>query len=709
MYSEEKNRYFIKKTLELLALADKGTPKMQEAEYLADQLKNCIRYHEYRYYIKSDPVISDFEYDKLYSFLQNIETYFPDLLTVDSPTQRVSSSLTKDFPKVNHLTQMLSLDNSYDLGDLKDFDRRVKELSGQENITYFVEPKYDGAGISLVFIQDQLIRGVSRGDGSIGEDITNNVRAIKTVPLFARFSDLGIATIEIRGEALISREKFRLINEKRAETGESIFANPRNAVSGALRLQEQTEASSRGIEIVVYEISYAADANGRDITGRIHTDRMLTVRMLNDLGFKTSHMDCRIYDDVDGLHLYCLEWEEKRNSYPYEIDGLVIKVNNTNLQDKIGHTSHHPRWAIAYKFRARQASTHINAIEFQVGRTGIITPVAKLNPVDVGGVTVSSVQLFNEDFISSKDLRLGDMVLVERAGDVIPYIVKSIAENRDGSEKSIKFPENCPSCSSVLVKSNDEASWRCINSDCSAQLTEKIIHFVSKDAMNIDGLGEAIISRFCELGWLNRVTDIYELDFEKIKNLEGFGQKSADNLQKAIDGSRKRSLDRLIFALGIRYVGENTAKTLASAIDHILDLKQMDIIQLQELKDVGIKVAGAVKDFFNNERNFELIQKLEALGLQVKHQRVTKSGEDPLKGYTFVITGTLASFTRDEAKAMLEQLGANVTDSVSSKTNYLVVGENAGSKLDKARKIGTVGILNENDFLEFIRNQKDSD
>jgi len=704
MYSPNNTSYLLKKTNDLLKIPNKEKLKEIEARYITDQLRNTIRFHEYRYYVMNDPLISDFEYDTLYKFLQNLENVFPVLITPDSPTQRVGSSLTKDFPKVSHLTPMLSLDNSYNAGDLIDFDRRVRELSGKESIEYFVEPKFDGAGISLVYNNDILERGATRGDGSVGEDITPNIKRIRTVPLFARFSDHGISTIELRGEALISRDKFKELNEKRLLQGESILANPRNAVSGAMRLQEQSESADRGIEIFIYEISLATSADGKDKLFDFHHHRLDTVKILHELGFKTSLGNCGSFGNIQEVIIYCNEWEQKRNNFPYEIDGMVIKINDTSLQNLLGRTAHHPRWAIAYKFKAKQATSILRNVEFQVGRTGIITPVAKLDPVELAGVSVSSVSLFNEDFIRSKDIKLGDMVLVERAGDVIPYIVKPVTENRDGNETEIQYPEKCPSCTGVLVRSGEEAAIRCINIDCPAQVVERISHFVSKDAMNIDGMGYAIVLKFYQLGILKHLTDIYKLDIEKIRKIDGWGDKSAENLKSSIDESRNRGLEKLIFALGIRHVGQNTAKTLTQSVNDIFDLASLSTEDLVLLKDVGEKVAASVYDFFHNELNMNLLHELKELGVNtvnIKNER-----DIPLNGQNFVITGSLKSYSRNEAKVMLEKMGANVMESVSNKIHYLIVGSEPGSKLDKAIKIGSVKILDEENFLALINSLK---
>lgn len=703
MYTADKTKEYLQQSAELLKIADKTDISENEAEKYSRLLHEALRFHEYRYYILSDPLISDFEYDRLFKFLERIEKQFPELVTDDSPTQRIYSSVTKEFQRIEHLTPMMSLANSYDSSDLLDFDRRVRELTETNRMSYFVEPKFDGAGISLVYENDRLVRGATRGDGIFGEDITPNIKLLKTVPLYVKFSQFGIYKAELRGEAIISKVRFREINEVRIYEGESILANPRNAVSGSLRLQVGSEMAGRGIEVFVYEISYAVDATGNDLVNDFHSDRNETIKRLSHLGFKTSEKVNGHFEQIDRVIDFCNEWEAGRNDYPYEIDGLVIKVNETGLNRKLGFTSHHPRWAIAYKFKARQANTTLKNVEFQIGRLGTITPVAKLEPVEIGGVKVSSISMFNEDFILKKDIRIGDKVLIERAGDVIPYIVKPVIEARTGHEELIKFPENCPSCFEKISKTGEEASWRCSNPNCPAQVVERLRHFSSKDAMDIDGLGFAIIERFYENDLIHQLTDIYHLDFEKIKTLGGFGKKSAENLQKAIDESKNRPLHKLIYALGIRFVGENTAKTVASAIQCIKDLAYFREEELLKLKDIGPKVAGSIIDFFHQPANLQLIEELNNSGVNIctteENGKLTKT---LLAGKIFVITGTLSAMGRDEARQELEQLGAKVTDSVSSKTTHLVVGENPGSKLGKARQIGTIEILNEEEFLEFL-------
>ena len=663
-----------------------------------EDLREILRFHEHRYYIQNDPLISDFEYDSLYKQLEGLEIENPDLIVPDSPTQRVAKGLTKEFPTVQHLVPMLSLDNSYNSEDLVDFDRRAKELTGLKEIEYCVEPKFDGASISLIYENDQLVRGATRGDGVQGDDISPNIKQIRTIPLSAKFSDYGLQTVEIRGEVLINKDNFKKFNESLTEQGLAPLANPRNASAGTLRIKDPIEVKRRKLEAFVYHVSYYTLKKGVEEL----TSHSQTLEMLWDLGFRSPFKQMKVLDSIGAVIDYCVQFENQRDGLPYEIDGMVIKVNNFHLQDKMGMTSHHPRWAIAYKFKARQATSKLIGVEYQVGRTGNIGPVAKIEPVHIGGVTVKSISLFNEDVIREKDIRIGDTVLVERAGDVIPYIVKPLTDLRNGDEKPIKFPKNCPSCKAELFKSQDEAAWRCININCPAQVLERLIHFASKDAMDIRGLGTALIEKFYTLGLLTSIPQIYQLDYGAIGQLEGFGTKSIDNLRMAIEVSKKQPLHRLIYALGIRYVGETMAKTLSHSIDHLLDLKNIDEEALQNLEDVGPKVAGSVVQFFSNQENIKLIKALEILGLQIHNERKDFSAGGNLEGQSFLFTGTLSKLKRSEAEEIVEQNGGTILTGVSSKLNYLVVGEDAGSKLEKAKKITSIKIISEDQFLRLI-------
>lgn len=696
MYTQDATKELQKQSLALL----KSSAKHAIEPDKAGQLRDVLRFHEYRYYVLNDPLIADGEYDQLFKELERIEKENPSLITPDSPTQRVAKGLTKDFPTAQHLVPMLSLDNSYNADDLVDFDRKARELTGLKEIEYCVEPKFDGGSISLIYEDDMLVRGATRGNGVEGDEITTNVKQIRSIPLSAKFSKYGIQTVEIRGEVLINKNNFARYNQQLVEQGLAPLANPRNAASGTLRIKDPAEVSKRSLEAFVYHISYYTTSALKDLPFTTHSQ---SLELLWELGFRSPNKEKKVFKGIQNVIDYCLEFEQTRDSLPYEIDGMVIKVNDLDLQDKMGMTSHHPRWAIAYKFKARQGTSKLLGVEFQVGRTGSITPVAKIQPVPIGGVTVSSISLFNEEVIKEKDLMIGDTVLVERAGDVIPYIVKSQAELRKGDEKHIKFPKNCPVCDSKLFKEEGEAVWRCINIECPAQVVERIIHFNSKDAMDIRGFGDAIVRKFYDLGLLKDIPGLYILDFEKIGKLEGFGQKSVDNLKAAIEKSKTQPLSRLIFGLGIRFVGETTAKTLAHAVDHLMDFRQFTVDDLKNLEDIGPKVAGSIHHFFSNESNIQMLKELEKLGLSLKNEKKGQpEGSGSLAGQTFLFTGTLPTLKRDEAEAMAEAQGGKIVSGVSAKLNYLVVGESAGSKLEKAKKINSIKIISEAEFLKLL-------
>ncbi|OSZ81049.1 DNA ligase (NAD(+)) LigA [Chitinophagaceae bacterium IBVUCB2] len=698
MYNSESTREQQRLTTELLKKQSTGSLTKKDI----DSLRSALRFHEHRYYILNDPLIADYEYDQLYKAVEKIEQENPSLISSDSPTQRVAKGLTKDFPTVQHLVPMLSLDNSYNADDLNDFDRKAKELTGLSTIEYCVEPKFDGGSISLVYENDLLTRGATRGNGVEGDEVTTNIKQIRSVPLSAKFSSYGLQQVEIRGEVLINKNNFALYNEKLAEQGLTPLANPRNAAAGTLRIKDPNEAAKRNLEAFVYHVSYFSLAKGKKIPAEL-TTHSGSLAMLWELGFRSPQKEKKVFRGIGAVIKYCNEFEAKRDDLPYEIDGMVIKVNEIELQDKMGMTSHHPRWAIAYKFKARQATTQLLDVEYQVGRTGAVTPVAKLKPVAVGGVTVSSISIHNEEYIKEKDLRIGDAVLIERAGDVIPQIVKSLPDTRTGKEKKIVFPATCPVCNSKLFKEEEEAVWRCINIECPAQVVERIIHFVSKDAMDIRGFGDANVRKFYELGLLKDIPGVYQLDYAKIAKQEGFKERSIENLKSAIEKSIQQPLHRLIYALGIRFVGETTAKTLAQAVNHLFDFKKISLEDLQNLEDIGPKVAGSIHHFFSNKNNIEMLEQLERLGLQLKNQKKehTAAGSN-LQGQTFLFTGTLPTLKRSDAEAMAEANGGQILSGVSTKLNYLVVGEDAGSKLEKAKKINTVRIISEAEFLQII-------
>jgi DNA ligase (NAD+) len=661
------------------------------------ELREILRFHEHRYYVLNEPLISDTEYDQLYKMLERVEQENPSLVVPDSPTQRVGNGHSASFQTVSHLVPMLSLENSYTAEDLLEWDRKARELSGCDVLQYCVEPKFDGASISLVFESDRFTRGATRGDGVQGDDITVNLRRIRSLPLTAKFSAMGIRQIEIRGEVLMTKAHFKQYNDLLAEQNLPPLANPRNAAAGTLRLKDPDEVGRRNLEAFLYHVSYIQNEPGMGLPERLHTHAG-SLDLLWELGFRSPMKEKRVFHGIREVIDYCLEFEAHRDNLPYEIDGMVIKVNDISQQDKLGMTTHHPRWAIAFKFKARQAISTLRSVEFQVGRTGSVTPVAKIDPVPIGGVTVASISLHNQDFIREKNIHIGDQVLVERAGDVIPYIVRALTENRKGTETEVVFPSVCPACGQPLVKPVDEAVWRCPNYECKAQVLERIIHFTSKDAMDIRGLGEANIRKFYELGWLPDIPSIYTLPYESMRQLEGMGEKSVTNLREAIEKSKTQPLHRLINALGIRYVGETTAKGIARKVGHLLELTGFSKEDLQHIEDVGIKVAESLHGFFQDPRQQEMLKRLEGLGVNLssgRQEAVTGS----LSGKTFLFTGTLTRMKRSAAESLVESMGGKLLSGVSSKLDYLVVGEDAGSKLEKARKIGTIHILDEDAFM----------
>ena len=664
-------------------------------------LKQVLKFHEYQYYVAANPLISDYEYDNLYQQLLQIEAANPDLISADSPSQRVGNSLNQQFETIPHLVPMLSLENSYNADDLNDFDRKAKEGAQLENINYCVEPKFDGASISLVYENDMLVRACTRGDGVAGEEITQNIKQIRSIPLSIPLSSYGIQQMEIRGEVIMSKKSFYDFNQKLIAKQLPTLANPRNAAAGSLRMKDPKEVADRNLDAFIYHISFYTLQTGASTPELLKTHSG-SLELLWNMGFRSPQKEKKLISNIEGVIDFCKDFEIERDSLPYEIDGLVIKINDFALQEKLGMTSHHPRWAIAYKFKARQATTILENVEFQVGRTGAVTPVAKLQPVAIGGVTVSSISMHNEEYIKEKDLRLGDTVIIERAGDVIPQIVQSIGSLRKGTEKIIEFPTHCPVCDDALEKEETEAVWRCNNPACTAQIVERMIHFVSKDAMDIKSFGDANIRKFYELGLLKNIPQIYQLNFAQIGQLEGFGKKSVDNLKAAIEASKQQPLYRLIYALGIRYVGETTAKTIASQIHHILDLVTLTEEQLQSFEDVGVKVAKSIRHYFAEEKNITLIKELEALGLNMIQTNAT-AVDGNLSGLNFLFTGTLTQLKRSEAEAMVEARGGHILSGVSSKLNYLVVGEDAGSKLEKAKKIASIKIISEAEFVELVK------
>ncbi len=703
VYTEAQKAKFINDTKHLLSLGDDLPIDAAVASELMQQLGDVIRFHDHLYYLDASPAISDFEYDQLFRRLKALEAEHPELASADSPTQRIGEMLSENFESAPHLTPMLSLDNSYSEGDVLDFDRKVRAATELEDVKYLIEPKLDGGSISLVYENDRLTRALTRGDGVMGEDVTVNLRQLRTIPLQPQLSQFGIARMEVRGEVMIAKKAFAEINAKREESGLATLANPRNSAAGSFRMKDPAEVRARRLECIIYHISLAEDAAGNDLLESKFNSRAENLEWLQQQGFKTTIGSSAMASTGGQIHGIIENWEARRDDYPYEIDGLVIKVDDIRLAEKLGSTSHHPRWAIAYKFTPRQARTKLLRVDYQVGRTGNIGPVAKLEPVQVGGVTVSNASLFNEDFIAQKDIRIGDTVMVERAGDVIPYVSGVDIHARKGDEEQIIFPANCPVCTTKLERPAGEAAWRCPNYACPAQALERLIHFAKKDAMDIDGLGPATIERFNSQGWLETLTDVYQLPYDKIAKLDGMGQKSADRIRAGVEASKKRSPNRLLFGLGIRYVGETMSKAVMKHVTCIEEFASWSKEALEGIPDIGPRSAESLFDWFQNKEHVKILHDLKSLGVNTCGESPAESAPaGPLAGQTILFTGTLAGLARRDAEAMAEAAGGKLASSVSAKLTYLVVGDEAGSKLEKAKKNGKTQILTEAEFLALL-------
>ena len=675
-----------------------------------DLLVDTLIYHEWAYSIDCEAVIGDQEYDTLYEQLESIETEVKEIRP-DSPTQRVTTNLKGDSHTVDHLVPMLSLGNSYNAEDLQDFHKQVIKnafLEEGSQIYYTAEPKYDGGSIALVYEHDRLIRAATRGNGQKGEEMTANAKAMSSVPLLAKFSEYGIVKAELRGESIISKPDFEKINQARLKNDQDLFANPRNAATGGLRTKDANETKVRKIQTFVFQLGYAIDKDGNDLLPMLKT-HYNTLLLLAKLGFKTPGTGAKLCSNIQEAIDFCAEWEAKRDTYDYEIDGMVVKVNDLKLQDTIGYTQHHPKWAIAYKFKAKQSTTRLIGVEYQIGKIGSVTPVAKLDPVQLAGVTVSSVSLHNEDFITGRDLHIGDTVVVERAGDVIPYIVKALPDLRDGSEQKIVFPEVCPQNveeAITLIREEGEAAWRCPKCTCGEQQLQQMIFHVSKDAMDIDGFGKSYVEKFYEHGWLKDISDIYDLDYNQIEVLEGFGKKSVEKLSRAIEKARQNPIHRLLHSLTIHHLGKKGSKLLAQEVQHVLDFKTWTVEEFENIKDIGPVLARNMVNYFSDPDNVEMLQRMESYGVnltQLEADQPLKVAEDaPLAGKTILFTGTLQTLGRKEAQQIAERAGAKTLSGISSKLNILVAGEKAGSKLKKATALGTVQILTEEEFLKLV-------
>ncbi len=656
-----------------------------------EALREKIRRHEHLYYVLDDPTISDTEFDVLMNELKQLEAENPTLITPDSPTQRVGGKPREGFVKALHSSPMLSLDNTYNEDELRGWERRVHELSGRKDIEYVCELKLDGMSLALRYENGQLVRGITRGDGTTGEDVTLNVRTVRSIPLSIskeRLKKAGIpADFEVRGEMLMPTAAFKKLNEERERAGMATFANPRNFTAGTVRQLDTNVTAQRRLDFFPYILLK---------NGRTYFDRhSRTLDALGAAGFKVN-TNYKLVHSMEDVWKFIQQWEGKRDSLPYEIDGIVVKVDRTGIQDELGFTGKAPRWAIAYKYAARAGITQLEDIRVQVGRTGKLTPVAMLAPVSIGGTTVRNATLHNMDEIARLGVRIGDWVQVERGGDVIPKVAKVVEDKEHPrGNREFEMPEKCPVCGTNVVRTEGEVDYRCINANCPAKLLGTILHFASRGVMNIDGMGESLVNQLIERGLVKNVADIYQLTKKDLLNLERFADKSAQNILDEIETSKKLPLERVIYGLGIRMVGERTAQFLAEHFGSMDDLAAASVEELQAVNEVGPKIAESIAEFFSNPANCKLVQRLEAAGLAfkgAKKQRGTK-----LVGKTFVLTGTLPHLTRDEAKKIIEDAGGRVSGSVSKKTDYVVAGSDAGSKLDKAKELG-VAVIDEDEM-----------
>ena len=662
----------------------------KEIQERVEKLREEIRRYDYYYYVLNQPLISDAEYDKLFRELLELERQYPELVTPDSPTQRVGAPPAEEFAPVEHAIPMLSLANCFNDEELEEWDDRVRRMLGGEPVEYVCEPKLDGLSVELVYVDGVFTVGSTRGDGRVGEDVTRNLRTIKQVPL--RLFPLNGKVprlLEARGEVYMEKEAFRRLNEERERAGEPLFANPRNAAAGSLRQLDPNVTASRPLKIFFYAMGRA---EGIEIRSQVE---LLTTFPKLGLPVNPLWKLCKTLDEVKAFYRELLAM---RHELPYEADGMVVKVNDFAQREILGEVSRAPRWAIAYKFPAEEATTRVLDIVVQVGRTGALTPVAILEPVEVSGATVSRATLHNEDEIRRKDIRIGDWVIVRRAGEVIPEVVKSIPERRTGAEKEFKMPERCPACGGPVVRPPGEVAYRCENLSCPARIKESIRHFASRRAMDIEGLGEKLVDQLVETGLVRKLSDIYRLKKEDLVNLERMGEKSAQNLLEQIERSKNAGLARLIFALGIRYVGEHLAEVLAEHFPSLEALSNATYEELIQIPEIGPRIAQSIVDFFRNAENRKLIQELKELGVKTEAE---KPKEGPLSGKTFVFTGTLSAFTREEARRLVESLGGRVASSVSRKVDYVVVGADPGEKLRKAQELG-ITILTEEEFRKLV-------
>ena len=654
-----------------------------------EQLRKDIERHDYYYYVLDDPKITDREYDRLMGELKGLEAKHPEWITPESPTQRVGGAPAEGFDTVVHKVPMFSLDNTYNVEELRDFHNRVVKNLKTDEVEYVVELKIDGLGVSLFYEDDKFVRGATRGDGKTGEDITANLKTILSIPLALPMQSAGFKSMEVRGEVYMTRKGFEKLNQKREEDGEAPFANPRNAAAGSLRLLDSRITATRPLNIWVYNVGHYDGPN-------YESHKELLTR-LKDLGLRTNPAWlCRSFGEVLKK---VNEWQEKKLTLDYDIDGLVVKVNSLAQQKKLGWTAKHPRWAAAFKYEAEEAETIVEDIRVQVGRTGAITPVAELTPVFVSGSTVSRATLHNEDEITKLDVRVGDRVVIIKAGEIIPKVVRVLDKDRKGRKPKFKMPKTCPECDSIIERPEGEAVWRCVNATCPAQLKERLLHFASRNAMDIDHLGTAIVDQLVDTGKVKSFYELYDLKLADVSTLERMAKKSGQNLIDAIEKSKQAGLARLVFGLGIRHVGQRVAQVLAQTYGSMDALSKAPYEDLEAIDEIGPRIAESIREFFGEKHNKKELCKLKQHKLVMTQEQ--KEGGGNLSGKQFVLTGTLESLTRDEAKRKIIDAGGRVTSSVSAKTDYVVAGVDPGSKLTKAQKLG-VAILSEKEFQKLI-------